>query len=374
MAKALYTNNAAGTMAADIGVSDTAVLLGAGQGVAFPTLAGGDYFYVTLIHNVTFQIEIVKCTARVGDTLTVVRGQDSTTAIAFTAGSIAEVRLVAQGLRDLDYRTVMGVANGLATLDATTKIPDAQIPASILRVAAAAAAYIPLTQRAAANGVATLDATTKIPEAQLPAVYVPLTQRAAANGVATLDAATLIPVAQIPPLNYLDKTAGGVVAGATTFNAALTTAAITASGDISSAKFKSPGTTFTLGNSAAGTLLFRPNGSGSASNQMSLASTGILSVVDVSSSSDRRLKRDIRPRAADPFLVDSLRLADWEYRADARPGTGVVAQDVQKVAPQYVTKNPTNRYLGVDKAGLALEAVIGLAARVRKLEKGEAHA
>lgn len=377
MAKAIYTNNAAGTLAADIGVSDTLVLLGAGQGATFPSPTGGDYFYVTLVHNVTFDIEIAKCTARAADTLTIVRGQDSTTAIAFTTGSVVEARIVAAGLREMDYRSVYGVANGVATLDADAKVPDTQIPAGILRTAAAAATYIPLTQRGAANGVATLDAGSKIPVAQIPdlaATYIPIAQRAAANGVATLDATTKIPTAQIPSLNYLDKTAGGTVAGGTTFNATLNTAAITAGGDVSSSKFKSPGTTFILGNSGAGSILLRPNGSGSTANQVSIASTGIISCVDVASTSDRRLKQNVQKHATDPYLVDKLRLAEWTFRIDGRPGTGVIAQEVQKVAPQYVTKNPTNRYLGVDKAGLAIEAVIGLAMRVRKLEKESANA
>jgi hypothetical protein len=309
--------------------------------------------------------------------LTIVRGQDSTAAAAFTTGSIVEARLVAAGLREMDYRSVFGVANGLATLDAGVKVPDAQIPAGILRAATATATYIPLSQRAAANGVATLDATTKIPVAQIPSLattYIPMTQRGAANGVATLGADSKLTAAQMPTNDYLDKSSGGTVTGATTFSAALSTAAITASGDISSAKFKSPGTTFTLGNSAAGSILLRPNGSGSAINQVAIANTGIITCIDVSSTSDRRLKTDIAKRPADPTLVDRLQLADWVYRVDGRKGTGVIAQDVQKVAPQYVVKNPTNRYLAVDKAGLALEAVIGLAARVRTLEKGTAHA
>jgi hypothetical protein len=48
--------------------------------------------------------------------------------------------------------TVAGAASGLATLDATTKVPIAQLPAGT------------------ANGLATLDATGKVPAAQLPAV------------------------------------------------------------------------------------------------------------------------------------------------------------------------------------------------------------
>ena len=48
-------------------------------------------------------------------------------------------------------------------------IADTTVLATDAEVAAAVANYVPLTQRAAANGVATLDAGSKIPVAQLPA-------------------------------------------------------------------------------------------------------------------------------------------------------------------------------------------------------------
>lgn len=52
-----------------------------------------------------------------------------------------------------------GTANGIATLDATGKVPSGQLPDLN---------YIPTSQKAAANGVASLDATGRLPEAQLP--------------------------------------------------------------------------------------------------------------------------------------------------------------------------------------------------------------
>ena len=75
-----------------------------------------------------------------------------------------------------------GQANGYASLDGSGVVPDAQVPAAIARDAevtsavgvetaralAAEALAIPLTQRGAASGVATLDAGSKIPDAQIP--------------------------------------------------------------------------------------------------------------------------------------------------------------------------------------------------------------
>jgi hypothetical protein len=85
------TNNAFGTLNASINSSATTIVLVAGQGARFPTLSAGDYFYATLI-DTSNNLEIVKCTARSTDTLTVVRGQDSTTARAYATNDRFELR------------------------------------------------------------------------------------------------------------------------------------------------------------------------------------------------------------------------------------------------------------------------------------------
>lgn len=92
-----FTNNASAPLASAISSSSTAIILTAGRGAAFPTLGANDYFYATLI-NPANQLEIVKCTARTGDTLTVVRGQDGTAARAYSAGDKLELRITAAGM------------------------------------------------------------------------------------------------------------------------------------------------------------------------------------------------------------------------------------------------------------------------------------
>lgn len=92
-----FANNASAPLASAISSTSTAVILTAGRGAAFPTLGANDYFYATLI-NSSNQLEIVKCTARVGDTLTVVRGQDGTAARAYSAGDKLELRITAAGM------------------------------------------------------------------------------------------------------------------------------------------------------------------------------------------------------------------------------------------------------------------------------------
>jgi microcystin-dependent protein len=84
-------NNAYGILLSSILSGDTAIALQAGHGARFPALSAGDYFFATLIDTAK-NLEIVKVTARSGDNLTVVRGQDGTTAIGYSAGDRIEIR------------------------------------------------------------------------------------------------------------------------------------------------------------------------------------------------------------------------------------------------------------------------------------------
>lgn len=402
----IYKNNVAGTLAANIGPSDTAILLGAGQGASFPTPTAGDYFFATVVHIATGLIEIVRCTARSVDTLTVERGRDGTAAISFTTGSVIEMRLCALMLQEIDYRPLRAAANGLASLDAGGKIPDSQIPASITRDSELAL-YIPLAQRAAANGVATLDAGIKIPVAQIPALpYIAtvgdgvITGSLAVSGL--VDAGTEVRALQ----NFAARSATAVLAptgagtvllrpngvASATGQAALSAAglftvpSITTSANASvggtltvtgvfngssavrsSQNFESTSANVVLAPTGAGTVFLRPNGSASAVGQATLAASGVLTAVNLIATSDRRKKKHIQKEVARDNLADQLPLKSWRMRADNLPGRGVVAQDVMKYAPEYVCD--TGGVLGVDKAGLALEAVLGLASRVRQLEK-----
>lgn len=92
-------NNASGTLATAISASDTGITLTTGDGAEFPTLGAGDYFYATITSTQGTQ-EIVKATARSGDSLTVVRAQEGTTPAGFAAGSRFELRVTVQSVRD----------------------------------------------------------------------------------------------------------------------------------------------------------------------------------------------------------------------------------------------------------------------------------
>ena len=92
-----FTNNGHSTLAASASTSDTSITVASGHGARFPSLSGSAYFFATLI-DASNNLEIVKCTARSSDVLTITRAQESTTARAFAIGDRIELRVTAAGL------------------------------------------------------------------------------------------------------------------------------------------------------------------------------------------------------------------------------------------------------------------------------------
>jgi hypothetical protein len=91
----LFTNNAATNLAASITSGATSLTVTTGTGSLFPNPTAPDYFLITLIGISGTPIEIVKCTARSSDTLTIVRAQEGTTASAFNGGDQVQLRITA---------------------------------------------------------------------------------------------------------------------------------------------------------------------------------------------------------------------------------------------------------------------------------------
>lgn len=94
-------NNAFGTLSAGITTSDTTITLDSGEGTRFPSLSSGEYFFATVV-DTSNNLEIVKVTARSSDSMTVTRGEDNTTARAFSIGDRFELRPVAALFEDID--------------------------------------------------------------------------------------------------------------------------------------------------------------------------------------------------------------------------------------------------------------------------------
>jgi len=107
-----FSNNASATLASAIVSGSTTIALASGQGALFPTLTGSAFFYATLVDS-SNNLEIVKVTARTGDSLTVTRAQGGSSARSFSAGDKCELRVVAGALDEFLQRdgSVTPVAN-----------------------------------------------------------------------------------------------------------------------------------------------------------------------------------------------------------------------------------------------------------------------
>ena len=93
----LYANNASSTLASAINNSVTSITIGNWANSKFPSIAAGsgDFYFATIEEGATMEIVRVTATNSGTSTLTVTRGQESTTAASFTTAAKIEVRATA---------------------------------------------------------------------------------------------------------------------------------------------------------------------------------------------------------------------------------------------------------------------------------------
>jgi hypothetical protein len=115
---ALFKNNATALLAASISSSGTTLVLAAGTGIKFPVLVSPDFFYGT-IYDSAGNYEIVKVTARTADSLTIVRAQEGTIALAFSSGDAFAQRVTAATLNDFAQKSVNQTFTGNNTFSGT---------------------------------------------------------------------------------------------------------------------------------------------------------------------------------------------------------------------------------------------------------------
>lgn len=92
----LFANNATTTLAGAISSSATAVNFAAGTGALFPSPGAGQYYVLTFVSASDSLItEFVWVTAMSGDTATIVRGQEGSTAKSWSVGDFASLYITA---------------------------------------------------------------------------------------------------------------------------------------------------------------------------------------------------------------------------------------------------------------------------------------
>lgn len=115
MSLILFANNSSSLLASGILSTDTTLTVTATQGSLFPLPGAGQIAKITL-EDTSGNIEVVHATNRTGDTMTIVRAQEGTTALAFASGSRVELRCTAGDL------AAMLQKNGGDTMTGTTNM------------------------------------------------------------------------------------------------------------------------------------------------------------------------------------------------------------------------------------------------------------
>lgn len=117
-----FANNAVSVLPTSVLLTDTTIPLTASHGSRFPTLSlPGDVFIATIQNGAVF--EIVRVTGRSGDVLTVVRGQEGTSAQTWAAGSSVNMRVTKGTMEALAQREELTAPVGHIVIWPTNTAP-----------------------------------------------------------------------------------------------------------------------------------------------------------------------------------------------------------------------------------------------------------
>jgi hypothetical protein len=127
----LVANNAASTLDASITGASGTLTVQAGHGVRFPQPGADEYFIITVQEGSAF--EIMRCTARNTDVLTVTRGQEGTLAQSFGDDSEVSMRITAgvmEAVLDQAEAATAEAAAALAAAEAAQETADEAVVAA----------------------------------------------------------------------------------------------------------------------------------------------------------------------------------------------------------------------------------------------------
>lgn len=127
MSKQRFTNNARTTVAVTLSAGGTSLTVS--DGSKFPAPTGGDYFLATLFRIIAGQEsghEVVKCTARTGNVLTIERSYEGASASEFAAGSLVALRPTAKTLEDMQLagNIALSAIAGISATDLQAAISE----------------------------------------------------------------------------------------------------------------------------------------------------------------------------------------------------------------------------------------------------------
>lgn len=103
-------NNANSSLASAITDVEGTLTVTTGDGANFPTTADGDFW-------VSIDSEILLCTSRATDVLTVTRAEQGTAAAAHSAGAAVELRITEEAITEMQDEIKVGILEGWALDD-----------------------------------------------------------------------------------------------------------------------------------------------------------------------------------------------------------------------------------------------------------------
>lgn len=306
-----FTNNASATLASSINSSVTSISLSTGQGALFPSLGAGEFFYATLVDS-SNNLEIVQVTARSTDSLTVVRGQDGTSARSYSAGDKLELRPVAAAWNTMVQTDNTQTISGNKTFSGTCTFNNT------------------ITGSVSGNAGTVTDG-----------VYLNTSQTI--SGTKTFSAAQIFN----NDINLQWKDSGGTTRSVVRLNSS---------------------NNLLIMNAGNGSVLVRNQGDSSTLVTLTDNSGNFTATGNVTAYSDERLKSNIR--TIDGALQAVKHLRGVSFSKDGKAGIGVIAQEVKEIFPEVVLVGEDG-YLSVaygNLVGVLIEAVKELSAKVEALE------
>lgn len=324
---ALLLNNASSRLAASINTTTLEIAVSAGDGAKFPTPGANEWFPLTFVRS-DGAVEIVAATDRNGDVITVIRAQETTAPLAFSAGDRVEMRVTAEILNGkLDKEG--GVMTGPLTLksDMTLYRPAAPATGAIFfGDSGSKYLFYDGANYALAGGGLTVNGQTAWTSGNFnPASYMPV---AGGNFTGAIGVYTTAPQITLYDTDWGPRYLhcnGGLIG------------------------FLTSGGGWGCYSDNAGTFIASGN---------------------IGAYSDRKHKKKISTIKGGLELVEGLRGVRYIDKRTGARRVGVIAQEVRQVLPEVVGEGVDGLHVDYGNiVGPLIEAVKELSARVQKLER-----